>query len=139
MGNLIDNIKNWLNPPRKTILVIDDSEMDRIFVEKTLRQNYHVITAADGLKGIDAARLSRPDLILLDYMMPGMPGPEVCRVLKSDQKTESIPVVFLTSMDDAISMSEGFEGGAEHYLTKPIGKTKLLDQVKLRLMPPVYQ
>lgn len=138
MKSVIDSIKNWMNPPRKRILVIDDSDVDRTFVERALSQNYEVVTAVDGRSGIDVARQRKPDLILLDYVMPGMNGPEVCRILKADQTTESIPVIFLTSMNDANSMSDGFDGGAEHYLTKPIGKEKLLGQVKLRLEAPVY-
>jgi CheY-like chemotaxis protein len=138
MKNCIDSIKQWLNPPRKTILVIDDSDVDRTFVERVLSGRYQVVTAANGQSGIDTARRQRPDLILLDYVMPGMSGPEVCRSLKNDRSTETIPVIFLTSMDDALSMSDGFEGGAEHYLTKPIGKSDLLGQVKLRLKPPVF-
>ena len=138
MKNLIDSVKEWLRPPRKTILVIDDSVLDRTFVQRVLSRRYHVQTATNGQSGIEAARQKRPDLILLDYMMPDMKGPDVCRALKSDQATEAIPVIFLTSMDDALSMSDGFEEGADQYLTKPIGKSALLGQVKLRLQPPVF-
>ncbi len=138
MTNCIDMLKNWLNPPRKTILIIDDSDVDRTFVEKVLRPSYAVVTAADGRAGVEAARQHKPDLILLDYMMPGMNGPDVCRELKNDRSTENIPVIFLTGRDDANSMSDSFEGGAEHYLIKPIGKSDLLGQVKLRLNPPDY-
>lgn len=138
MKQYIELIKKYLMPPRKTILVIDDSIVDRTFVEKTLSRNYSVLTACDGHSGLEAARRHKPDLILLDFMMPDMNGSEVCRFLKEERETEDIPVILLTSLNDAESMSESFEGGAEQYLTKPIRKSDLLDQVKIRLQPPLY-
>jgi putative two-component system response regulator len=139
MKNFIQFIAKFLNPPRKTILVIDDSNVDRTFVEKILARRYNVIAVSDGRSGLEAVQRQKPDLILLDYMMPQMSGPEVCRQLKNDQATQDIPVIFLTGMDDAMAMSDGFEEGADHYLTKPIATQNLLDQVKLRLCLPVYR
>jgi two-component system alkaline phosphatase synthesis response regulator PhoP len=138
MTGLIERFKKWHAVPKKKILVVDDSELDRTFVDKALCRRYQVITADCGKSGIAAARQNKPDLILLDYMMPDMKGPEVCHALKSDAATENIPVVFLTSLGDAASMVDGFEEGAENYLTKPIGKRDLLSQVAQRLRPPVF-
>jgi DNA-binding response OmpR family regulator len=104
------------------ILIIDDEVDFCLFVKMTLefRSNYRVITASNGKIGLKAARRERPDLILLDIMMPGMNGFEVLNSLKKDKKTQFIPVVMLTAKGDDISMKKAVISYCDHYLVKPI-------------------
>ncbi len=139
MKNIIKIINDFLNPPKtKTVLVIDDSELDRTFAIKALSKRYHVLAATGAKEGLEMAFKHRPDLILLDYMMPDMNGPEVCRILKQNYGMDGTPVVFLTSMDTPRTIIDGLEEGAESYLTKPIGMRDLLEEIHLRLQPMVF-
>ena len=129
MKNIIQSLKTFFNPPRtKTVLVIDDSEVDRTFALRVLAKRYRVLSASGAKEGIEMACKERPDLILLDYMMPGMNGPEVCRTLKEDRGMNETPVVFLTGLDTPHTVIESLEQGAESYLTKPIGMRDLLEE-----------
>ncbi|MBF0122587.1 MAG: response regulator [Candidatus Omnitrophica bacterium] len=132
--NIIKRIKAWLVPIKdKVVLLIDDSDIDRRVAASILERRYHVLTAASGIEGLKVAREKLPDLILLDFMMPDMQGPDVCRVLKEDETTRHIPVIFLTSMDTPATVIDSFEEGAEIYLTKPISRFELVNQVRATL------
>lgn len=134
MENIINHIKNLFCPQRtKTVLVIDDSDLDRHVATSILEKNFYVLTAPGGREGIEMARAKQPDLILLDFMMPEMKGPEVCHILKGDDRTSHIPVIFLTSMDTPETVVDSFEKGADIYLTKPISRRELVKQVELSL------
>ena len=136
MKNIISSLKGFFNPPKtKTVLVIDDSELDRTFASRVLSKRYHVLSASGAKEGLEVAYKERPDLILLDYMMPEMNGPEVCRILKQDYGMQETPVVFLTSLDTPQTVIDSLEQGAEAYLTKPIGTRDLLAEVHLRMQP----
>lgn len=113
------------------VLVVDDE----IALLETLsynlkKQGYDVLTAGDGLFALDLARKEKPDLIILDLMLPGMDGLEVCRVLRKEQNT---PVLMLTARDDEIDRVVGLEVGADDYLTKPFSMRELLARVKAML------
>ncbi len=116
------------------ILLVDD---DRIFVEATktiLERKYRVISAYKGEEGLEKARKEKPDLILLDVIMPDEDGFHICRQLKQDPKTAGIPVVMLTSFaqhrgETNIAVDDGLELEAEGYLEKPISPETLLSQV----------
>ena len=113
----------------KTILVIDDGQAERTLMSKILSdRGCRVVTAADGQTGLENANLQNPDLILLDYLMPGLNGKEVCRRLKSEAKTKSIPVVFLTGSTNVV---ECYDVGADYYLSKPISAQALIKQLEL--------
>ena len=117
-----------------TILVVDDSDVDRTFSLRTLsNRGYKILSAPNGETGVQMAKAHRPDLILLDYMMPDLNGPEVCHILKNDTTTKNIPVIFLTSLDTPKSVVDCFEQGAEIFLPKPIKASELLEQVRLTL------
>ncbi|MBF0484896.1 MAG: response regulator [Candidatus Omnitrophica bacterium] len=122
----------------KTILVIDDSEVDRTLAERILSQRHYVLTANSGDDGIRLACEKRPDAILLDFMMPGMNGPEVCRRLRDDERTKTTPIVFLTSMDTPQHLLESFQQEADAFLAKPINPRDLLWQIERALHPPVF-
>lgn len=117
-----------------TILLVDD---DPVFVEAAkmvLETKYRVITALEGEEGLEKARKQRPDLILLDVIMPGKDGFQVCKKLKEDPKLASIPVIMLTSFaqhgrETNIPVSAGLELEAEGYMDKPVSPESLLEQV----------
>ncbi|MDO8206312.1 MAG: response regulator [Gallionella sp.] len=123
---------NELNSAHKaTILVVDDTSANLELMKNLLQDDYQVITANGGAKALKiAASASPPDLILLDIMMPGMDGYEVCRRLKRDRNTMNIPVVFLTAKSDVEDEKKGLELGAIDYITKPINNAIVLARVK---------
>ncbi|MDK2125793.1 sensor histidine kinase [Parachitinimonas caeni] len=117
-----------------TLLIIDDSPVSTELMADCLRYHgYRVLTAEDGTAGIDRARMVRPDLILLDVLMPGIDGFETCRRLQQDQTTAGIPVMFMTSLSDTGDKVRGFEVGAVDYVTKPLLPEELLARVRSQL------
>lgn len=117
--------------PIATILVIEDSEGDRALLRKTLeRKNYSVILANDAEAGLKLVRECKVDLIILDYLLPGMNGVEVCKILKEDEKAKNIPVIFLTVVEAGEAILECYGSGAESYMHKPIDAKTLLVEVK---------
>jgi two-component system, OmpR family, alkaline phosphatase synthesis response regulator PhoP len=127
---------------KQTILVVDDEQDLLDLIEYNLRkEGFGVLTSDSGEKGIELARRRKPDLILLDIMMPGMDGIEVCSTIKSDPETQNIPVVFLTARGDEKSEISGLDLGADDYLFKPISTSKLVSRIKaiLRRFQPEQQ
>ncbi|MCR4336446.1 MAG: response regulator [Candidatus Omnitrophica bacterium] len=122
------------NFPLKTILVIDDDSLQQKFVKKTLLpKGYSVLTALTGEQGLEMAKAQKPDLILLDVILPAMKGREVCAILKQDFDTKDIPIVFMTVKDSSDDMTaEKAVGGISH-LTKPVNPRELLSVVKKNL------
>lgn len=117
------------------ILVVDDERSNRELLSALLQPHYTVMLAENGEQTLEiAARSSnRPDLILLDIMMPGMDGFEVCRRLKKDECTTNIPIIFVTAMDKIEDESKGFSLGAVDYITKPVSQPIVLARVKTHL------
>ena len=116
----------------KTILIIDDGETERRFISGIIeKQGCRALAAADGKAGIELAKTSRPDLVILDYRMPGLNGKEVCQILKSDENTRKIPVVFLTGSTTPGNVVECYDVGADYYLSKPISAKSLIHQIEL--------
>ncbi len=119
---------------RQLVLVVEDEES----ILELLRYNlgnagFTVITAGSGEDGLALARRRRPDLILLDLMLPGIDGLEVCRQLKRSRETESIPVIMLTARGDEADIVAGLELGADDYLTKPFSPRVLLAHLRATL------
>jgi two-component system cell cycle response regulator len=113
------------------ILVVDDIEANvRLLQAKLQAEYYDVLTASDGTSALEVAARERPDLVLLDVMMPGMDGFEVCRRLKDDPVTRHIPVVLVTALDGRADRITGLEAGADEFLTKPIDDILLFARVK---------
>jgi two-component system cell cycle response regulator len=113
------------------ILVVDDIEANvRLLKAKLEAEYYEVLSACDGPSGIAMAQSERPDMILLDVMMPGMDGFEVCRRLKADPTTEHIPVVMVTALDGRRDRLTGLEAGADDFLNKPIDDVTLFARVR---------
>jgi DNA-binding response OmpR family regulator len=116
--------------PKETILVIeDDSDIVEIIQYNFEREGYRVLTAANGEKGIEAARARRPALIILDLMLPGVDGIEVCKRLRGSSDTRSIPIVMLTAKGEESDVVLGLGIGADDYVTKPFSPKELLARI----------
>ena len=134
MKKIFDAWQRFSNPLKtKTVLVIDDSEVDRILVSRALSKYYHILTASGGREGVALAVKEKPDLIVLDFMMPDVNGPDVCRQIRADASLRDIPVIFLTSIDTPHAVVEGLEQEADAYLTKPVKVRDLIEEVSLRI------
>jgi len=119
---------------KKVILSVDDSAEIIALISDLLNDLYTVKVATNGKDALRIAFSSDPpDLVLLDIMMPGMDGYEVCRQLKSDSHTSDIPVIFLTSKSDIADEEKGFELGAVDYITKPISPPILRARIRTHL------
>jgi CheY-like chemotaxis protein len=119
----------------KKILLVDKSCTARLVNRMIFSQNtnYVLISASDGKEAVEKAREERPDLILMDIVMPRMTGLEACRVLKKDKETEGIPVILLTTRGEEKYVQEGYASGCSDYLTKPVNDVELLDLLKAYL------
>jgi len=123
-----------LTAPPSTILVVDDSPTNLQVLARTLQGSGHRILAAkDGPTALDIAKRAKPDLILLDVMMPGMDGFEVCRELKSQPETRNTLVIFLSARGEVADKVSGLELGAIDYITKPIQGEEVLARVAVHL------
>ncbi len=112
----------------KKILVVDDSKTS-IFLERTILKKgpYDVVTASDGQEGVDAALAERPDLILMDDVMPRMDGFQAVAKLREQAETRDIPVIMVTTRGEGPNVETGFEHGCNAYVTKPVNTRELLD------------
>lgn len=118
-------------PDQKTILVVDDEQDLLDLIEYNLKkEGFDVLQAADGIEGIEIARTRRPDLVLLDIMMPKMDGLEVVDRMRSDKDLKQIPIIFLTARGDEKTEVKGLDKGGDDYITKPISTTKLISRIK---------
>lgn len=117
-----------------TILVVDDEEpileLLRFNLEK---EGYQVCVAKDGQEALERVEKEQPDLLVLDVMLPGMGGLEVCRKLRSNPKFQQIPIIMLTAKGEEIDTVLGLELGADDYMTKPFSPRELLARIKARL------
>jgi sigma-B regulation protein RsbU (phosphoserine phosphatase) len=122
-------------PPQKTILIVDDTPINIGVISGALKDIYKTKVATNGEKAlVIAGGEEKPDLILLDVMMPGMDGYEVCRRLKADPNTQNIPVIFLTGQTGTEDETRGFEVGAVDYIHKPFSEAVVKARVRTHLM-----
>jgi DNA-binding response OmpR family regulator len=120
---------------KKRILIIDDEpDFVKLLQARLQIGGYDVLTAEDGIKGIQTARRERPDVIILDIMMPGLDGHMVCDMLKKSTVTWSIPIIYLTARSSQMDEMLALEKGAKHYLTKPYNPEMLLEMVRSAIM-----
>ena len=118
---------------KQSILVVDDTPENIDVLNGILSDQYDVKVAINGKMALKIARNLKPDLILLDIMMPEMDGYEVCTRLKADMETQKIPVIFVTAKDQTVDEANGFEVGAVDYITKPVSPPIVLARVKTHL------
>lgn len=119
---------------RKKVLLIDD-EPEVVETVKFLLglKNFEVVDARDGVEGLTKAKEEKPDLILLDIMLPNINGYEVCANLKRDPETSDIPVLFMTARDDTDSVIRAHRAGANDYIVKPFSTTVLFNKINKHL------
>jgi len=112
----------------KKILVVDDSKtalmMEREILEK--RTTYQCVTASDGQEAVEKAQQERPDLILMDVVMPRMNGFEACKMMRQQSSTREIPIVLVTTRGEEAYMEAGFQSGCNDYITKPVNGAELV-------------
>ncbi len=114
-----------------TILIIDDDALMQKVIEASLiKDNYKLILAYDGETGLKMARQFMPDLILLDIVMPGIDGFEVCSLIRKDDQLLYIPIIMITALDDRDSKIQGLEAGADDYICKPFDKLEFRARVR---------
>ncbi len=119
---------------KKKILVIEDDRDIRRTLELRLKmEGFEVITAAEGYEGIYKARMPGIDLIILDLMLPGLPGEEICRELRKEEKYSALPIIMLTAKDTDADIVIGRVIGANFYIPKPFDMDELLAKINLLL------
>jgi DNA-binding response OmpR family regulator len=115
---------------RKKVLVVDDErDLVELIGMNLQRNGYEVVSANDGATGLDMARKQKPDLVILDVMMPGLSGQDVTRALKADPETASLPIVMLTAKTEETDIIVGLSLGADDYVTKPFSMKVLMARV----------
>lgn len=119
------------NQPR--LLLVDDEPANLRVMKQILQHDYHLIFAKNGAEALRLTAEKKPNLILLDIMMPDMTGLEVCQALKQDPKTASIPIIFVTALADETDEAQGFEIGAVDYISKPVSPAIVRARVKTHL------
>ena len=117
----------------KILIIEDQPQMRRKLAMILEREQFSVITAPNGLIGLDMAKTDPPDLILCDIMMPELDGYSVLEALRADKATATIPFIFLTAKGERVDQRTGMSFGADDYLTKPVVKDELLDAIHARL------
>lgn len=115
------------------ILIIEDNPDTRRFLEAMLGKEFEILTAENGVIGIDYARNKAPDLILLDIMLPILSGYDACSLLKKDEKTKHIPIIFLSAKNSVPDITHGLTAGADDYIPKPFDYKELVARIKARL------
>jgi DNA-binding response OmpR family regulator len=115
----------------KKILLVDDSNTVLLMERMILSQSrYELLTARNGLEGVERARAEKPDLILLDVVMPQMNGLDALAAIRAGEDTKHIPVIMVTTRSEAESMETGFARGCNDYVTKPVNSSELLAKVR---------
>ena len=114
----------------KLLIVEDEPTLLETLKYNLQRQGYEVVTASDGVQALPMARTEKPDLVILDVMLPGLDGFEICRILRQEM---SLPILMLTARDEEVDKIVGLEVGADDYLTKPFSMRELLARVKAHL------
>ncbi|MES0337298.1 MAG: response regulator [Candidatus Magnetobacterium sp. LHC-1] len=123
-----------MNLRKPTILCVDDEPLNLKLLRTLLQwRNYEAITAEDGYKALEALQEHKIDVVLLDIMMPGLDGYEVCKRIKEDDRYKNIPVVMITALTDTESRIKGIEAGAEDFITKPFDRSEVIARIKMLL------
>lgn len=123
---------------KQKVLLIEDSSDTRRFLEVMLSRDFLVLTSDNGQTGVEIAIREKPDLILMDVVMPTLNGYDACKLLKQHPTTQNIPVIFLSSKNTSAEVTYGLSLGADDYLPKPFDHKELLIRVKAKLQRPAH-
>ncbi|NJD37436.1 MAG: response regulator transcription factor [Geobacter sp.] len=115
---------------KKVLVVEDERDLAELLAYNLEKEGYQVLLTGNGLEGLETARRELPDLVLLDLMLPGMMGTEVCSSLRHSEKTRAIPVLMLPARGDEIDRVVGFEMGADDYIVKPFSMRELMLRIR---------
>ncbi|MBP7792066.1 MAG: response regulator [Candidatus Goldbacteria bacterium] len=115
---------------KKKIVVADDEPFILSALQDTLSEQYSVYSATNGKIAIEEVRNVKPDLIILDIMMPEMDGLEACKILKRDKETSGTPIILLTAKGQITDIEKGFKSGADAYVVKPFSPARLIEKVE---------
>lgn len=118
---------------KSRVLIVDDEPGNIKILANVLSQDYTLSVATGGKQALDIVKTQLPDIVLLDMVMPEMDGLEVCQLLKIDEATKAIPVIFVTSKSDAENEERGLDAGAVDYITKPISPPIVKARVKIHI------
>lgn len=118
---------------KKILIIEDDKDISRTLSLRLEMEGFQVIIAQEGYEGFYKATTQRPDLIILDLRLPGLPGEEICRELRKDQRYASLPIIMLTAKDTDVDRVIGKVIGANQYLNKPFDIDELLKKISLLL------
>lgn len=113
-----------------TVMIVDDVESNRMLLKMVLEDDYNILESASGTECLEAIKKTMPDIVLLDVNMPGMTGYEVCTEIRKNKASATLPVVFISAMDNVEERLAGFEAGGNDYITKPIDPEHVMDRVK---------
>jgi len=116
--------------PKKILIIDDEPDLVRLVGDRLRMQKYEVVGASNGIEGLKKAVSEKPDLILLDILMPGMDGHAVLKRLKSSSDTDSIPVIMLTAKSQSKDVETARKAGAEDFVAKPFDYTTLISKIK---------
>lgn len=115
---------------KKVLIIEDEKDLAELLAFNLEKEGYSATSAHDGKLGVELASTELPDLILLDLMLPGMLGTEVCKMLRKDQRTAQVPIIMITAKGDEIDRVVGFEVGADDYIVKPFSMREVILRVK---------
>jgi putative two-component system response regulator len=122
-----------MNASRPLVLIVDDNATNIDLLVNTLQAEYRLGIAKNGPKALEYIRKQKPELVLLDIMMPGMDGFDVCAQLKADSETAAIPIIFITAVTETLNKTKGFELGAVDYITKPFHAAEVKARIRTHL------
>ena len=115
--------------PKKILIVEDDPSFSRAITHIIQKEGYDVISASNGMTGLRMANSENPDLLILDVMLPGLDGFEICNRLRQDPLTANLPIIMLSAKGQDIDKTTGLKVGASEYLTKPVDRALLLEKI----------
>lgn len=115
--------------PKKILIVEDDPSFSRAITHIIQKEGYDVISASNGMAGLRMAKSDNPDLLILDVMLPGLDGFEICSRLRQDPLTAKLPIIMLSAKGQDVDKTMGLKVGASEYLTKPIDRALLLEKI----------
>ncbi len=118
---------------KSTLLIVEDNPETRRFLQAMLSKDFNILTAENAIIGMEIARNQNPDLILLDVMLPILSGYDACSLMKKDERTRHIPIIFLSAKNTVSDITQGLTGGADDYIPKPFDYKELVARIRARL------